>query len=81
MGDPYDFRLGGGWHSIPREIYGTLEDMTKAVERLLTLSGDRLTIPELKAKKKQLAKASRILTKYEERVRPRPAPTPEDFQG
>ena len=69
MGDPRDFRLGGPWAMIPKEVWGSLDAMTEIAQACLIAHGQAMPIHELQERKKALAKARRILSKYQFRIK------------
>ncbi len=64
MGDPADFGSRGGYTPINKELWDSLENMTKIVDRLLIQHGSSMSIEEIQVRRKELAKARRMLHKY-----------------
>lgn len=68
MGDPSDFALGGPLAKIPLGVYNSLQDTAVAVELMLLRYGPQMPMADLQDRKKVLANARRVLTKYRGRI-------------
>ncbi len=68
MGDHSDFTMGRPLARIPLGVYNSLRDAAVAVELMLVRYGSQMPAADLRDRKKVLARARRILSKYRKRI-------------
>lgn len=69
MGDPGDFSSRGGYTPINKELWDSLDDMTKIAEKVITRYGIEMDRATLRIRQKELEKAKRMLDKYKPRIK------------